>query len=299
MELRQLECFVAVAEECHFTRAAGRLHVAQSGLSATIRALERELGAPLFVRSTRQVRLTPAGRALLAEARRALAAAGAARDAVAAAQGLLRGSLSVGTLQCQPAVDLPGALARFVERHPGMEIHLRQGGSDELTEQVRTGELDLALVQRPAGPGDGLTVRPLAAEPLVLACAPGRPLAGREAVAPHELTAERFVDFPAGWGTRDLADRVLGAAGAGRRVPLEVTDVHALLDLVGLGLGVALVPRHFSRKTDRARFLPLTGRVPQWEVVAVTGRPASPGAAALLREFADAPRAAQTVPAAR
>ena len=100
MELRQLEYFVAVAEECHFTRAANRLHVAQSGLSASIRLLERELGASLFLRSTRRVELTPAGRALLIEARRALSATDAAKDAVAAVQGLLRGSLAIGSLQC-------------------------------------------------------------------------------------------------------------------------------------------------------------------------------------------------------
>src|SRR3954469_4206257 len=98
MELRQLEYFVTVAEECHFTRAAKRLHVAQSGLSSAIRSLERELGASLFIRSTRRVDLTPAGRALLVEARRALSATDAARDAVAAVQGLMRGSLGGGSV---------------------------------------------------------------------------------------------------------------------------------------------------------------------------------------------------------
>ncbi|PLW73181.1 LysR family transcriptional regulator, partial [Streptomyces sp. DJ] len=100
MELRHLEHFVAVSEEQHFTRAAERLHIAQSGLSASVRSLERELGADLFTRTTRQVRLTEAGRALLVEARRTLASAAAAREAVAAVRGLLRGTLAVGTEQC-------------------------------------------------------------------------------------------------------------------------------------------------------------------------------------------------------
>lgn len=284
MELRQFEYFVAVAEERHFTRAAKRLQVAQSGLSASIRSLERELGAALFLRSTRSVELTPAGQALLVEARRVLSATDAARDSVAAVRGLLRGSLSIGSLQCLHALHLPAVLAGFAAVYPGLEIRLRQGGSNELTEQVRTGRLDVAFVSRPSRCPDGLVVAPLAAEPLVLACGPEHPLAGRTRVEPAELDAERFIDFQADWGTRDLADQVLAAAGVQRRVALEVTDVHSLLDLVTFGLGVALVPQSFAAKTDRARFVPLAGPAPQWETVTVTGDPVSPAAAALLHE---------------
>ncbi|MYS56302.1 LysR family transcriptional regulator, partial [Streptomyces sp. SID6013] len=96
MELRHLQHFVAVAEDQHFTRAAERLLVSQSGLSASIRALERELRAPLFVRTTRRVTLTEAGRALLGEAQRILAQVRSAHEAVAAVQGVLRGTLSLG-----------------------------------------------------------------------------------------------------------------------------------------------------------------------------------------------------------
>ncbi|WP_424535120.1 LysR family transcriptional regulator [Sphaerisporangium viridialbum] len=288
MELRQLEYFIAVAEECHFTRAAKRLRVAQSGLSASIRSLERELGAPLFLRSTRQVELTPAGRALLVEARRALSATDAAKDAVAAVQGLLRGSLAIGSLQCLHVVHLPAVLASFIAAHPGLEISLRQGGSGELIEQVRAGRLDLAFVSRPARCPDDVLVESLAGEPLVLACAPEHPFAAREKVEPAELRTERFVDFPQDWGTRDLVDGVLTAEGVERRVSLEVTDVHSLLDLVTFGLGVALVPRSFSVKTDRVRFVELAGAVPAWETVTVTGDPMSAAAAALLHEVHEA-----------
>ncbi|MGH6656290.1 MAG: LysR family transcriptional regulator [Actinocrinis sp.] len=284
MELRQLEHFVAVAQECHFTRAAKRLHIAQSGLSASIRSLERELGASLFVRSTRQVQLTPAGQALMAEALRALAAGKAAKDAVAAVQGLLRGSLSIGSLQCLHAVHLPTLLARFLSAHPGLEVRLRQGGSDELIEQVRAGLLDVAFVSRPARFPEDVVISALDSEPLVLACALDHRLAGATAVKLPDLADERFVDFPADWGTRDVADRVLNAAGVERRVALEVTDVHSLLDLVAFGLGVALVPRSFQVKTDRVRFVGLDGEVPAWETVSVTADPTSAAAAALLRE---------------
>ncbi|SNS49476.1 transcriptional regulator, LysR family [Streptosporangium subroseum] len=284
MELRQLEYFVTVAEECHFTRAAKRLRVAQSGLSASIRSLERELGTPLFLRSTRQVQLTPAGQALLVEARRALSATNAAKDAVAAVRGLLRGSLAIGSLQCLHAVHLPAVLARFLTAHPGLEIRLRQGGSGELIEQVRAGRLDLAFVSRPPRYPDDVTVAPFASEPLVLACAPEHPLAAREQVKLVELQEERFVDFPPDWGTRDLVDDVLATAGVERRVALEVTDVHSLLDLVTFGLGVALVPQSFAAKTDRVRFIGLAGIVSAWEIITVTADPTSAAAVALLRE---------------
>ena len=286
MELRQLEHFVAVAQECHFTRAAQRLHIAQSGLSASIRSLEKELGATLFYRSTRQVQLTAAGRALLVEALRALAASDAAKNAVAAVQGLLRGSLAIGSLQCLHAVHLPTVLAGFLSEHPGIEIRLRQGGSDELIELVRTGRLDVAFVARPAREPENVVITPLDGEELVLACAPGHPAARWQQVKPGDLVDEQFVDFPPSWGTRDLADRVLAAAGVERRVALEVTDVHSLLDLVAVDLGVALVPSSFRVKTDRVRFIPLDGDVPAWETVSITTDPPSPAAAALLRRVA-------------
>ena len=282
MELRQLEHFVAVAQECHFTRAAQRLHIAQSGLSASIRSLEKELGATLFLRSTRQVQLTAAGHALLVEALRALSASNAAKEAVAAVQGLLRGSLSIGSLQCLHSVHLPTLLTGFLAEHPGLEIRLRQGGSDELIEHVRTGRLDIAFVSRPTRDPENVVVSPLDSEPLVLACAPAHPAASKPAAKLQDLMDEQFVDFPPSWSTRDLADRVLTAAGVERRVALEVTDVHSLLDLVACELGVALVPSSYSVKTDRVRFIELDGEVPAWETVSVTADPPSPAAAALL-----------------
>ncbi|XVS64238.1 LysR family transcriptional regulator [Actinosynnema sp. CA-299493] len=288
MELRQLEYFVAVAEECHFTRAARRMHVAQSGLSASIRALEVELGAPLFVRSTRQVELTQAGRALLVEARRVLGTIDAARDAVAAVQGLLRGTLAVGSTQCLHAVHLPAVLARFHELHPGVELRLRQGGSVELVDLVRAGRLDLAFVTS-GRVGDDLAVSTLSSEPLVLACAPELPFAERESVRLAELSGQPFVDFNPDWGTRDDVDRALATAGVDRRIAVEVNDVHSLLDFVGFGLGVALVPASFAAKQTRARFVELVD-APTAETAVVTTPTVSAAASVLLDMVVEAGR---------
>jgi DNA-binding transcriptional LysR family regulator len=279
VELRQLEYFVAVAEDRHFTRAATRLHVAQSGLSASIRSLERELGARLFVRNTRSVELTDEGHALLTEARHTLAGVAAAKDAVAAVQGLLRGTLAVGTLQCLGAVNLPAILARFHAAHPGVEIRLRQGGSTDLIDRVRAGDLDLAFVTAPVDGASGVTLTPVAEEPMVLACGPTHLLRDRDTVDLREVRDEPFVDFYPSWVTRDLVDQAMAAVRVDRRVAFEVNDVHWLLDLVGHGLGVAVVPEAFTGKRSTARFVPIVD-APTWQVAVATATGRHPGAAA-------------------
>ena len=172
MDLRQLEHFVTVAEEKHFTRASERLFISQSGLSASIRALEKELEAELFDRNTRRVELTDAGQALLEESRRTLASVLAARDAVAAVQGLRRGRLRVGTEQCLGAVDVPRELAHFHAEHPGVELLVQQAGSARLVDEVHTGRLDVAFVAGPTGAPEDVRFVRLASEPMTLVCRP-------------------------------------------------------------------------------------------------------------------------------
>jgi DNA-binding transcriptional LysR family regulator len=284
MELRQLEHFVATAEERHFTRAAQRLHIVQSGLSASIRTLERELDAALFVRSTRRVELTPAGRVLLPEARRTLAAAQAATDAVAAVQGLLRGTLAVGTMQIlPPAVDLLAVLGRFHAAHPAVELRLRQAGTGTLLAEVRNGTLDLALVAPIGRPPQGITMHRLASDPLMVACAPSHPLAHRGPVDLADLAGERFVDFQPDWGLRMLLDRHFAAAGLERTSALEVNDVPSLLELVAHGLGIALVPEVATRYPAAVRYLSLRPPAPTFDVaVATVGDPPAGQAARVL-----------------
>lgn len=248
MELRHLEYFVAVAEERHFTRAAERLRVAQSGLSASIRSLERDLSAELFVRHTRRVELTDAGRALLAEAHRTLASAAAARDAVDAVRGLLRGSLTVGSEQCLGVIDLPPVLASFRRAHPGVEIRLRYAGSGHLVEEIRLGRLNVGFVALPGPAPDGVRLLPVATEEMALLCHPGHALAEAETVGLTDLLGEDFIDFSADWGARQVNDRTFARRGAERRICVEVNDVHTLLDFVHQGLGVALVPAPVTRK---------------------------------------------------
>lgn len=286
MELRHLQHFVAVAEDQHFTRAAERLMVSQSGLSASIRALERELRAPLFVRTTRRVTLTEAGRALLVEAERILAQVRSAHEAVAAVQGVLRGTLALGTEQCIAGVHVAGLLAAFRRRHPDVEIRLRQAGSGALAEEVAAGRLDLAFAYRTQADTDQLRSVSLTSEPMTVLCYPSHRLAGAGSVlAPDDLAGEVFVDFHPDWGPRRTTDAAFTAAGVRRTVALEVNDVHSLLDLVDENLGIAVVPRHFRHKRPSLTALPVKGAVEaEYETVALLPpeRATSPAARALV-----------------
>jgi DNA-binding transcriptional LysR family regulator len=251
MELRQLEHFLAVADEKHFTRAAQRMNIVQSGLSASIRALEHELKAELFLRTTRRVELTIAGQVLYDRAQRVVAASREARNAVAAVQGLGQGKLLIGTAQSLGAfIDLPLLLHAFHTRHPEIEIHLCQGGSALLLEKIREGQLDLAFVPI-FGPTPGIVTTMIACGELVLACPPGHPLAGASNIALAELKAEPFIDFQPSWGTRRIVDHAFTVARIDRRIAFEVTDLGTLFDLVARGLGIALVPEPLALARSR------------------------------------------------
>src|SRR5271167_2455660 len=169
MELRQLEYLVAVAEEASFTRAAGRVHISQSGVSAQVRQLERELGAALVDRSSRAARLTDAGTAALPHARAALDAASALRQAVDEVNGLVRGRLTVGMVTACTVPGLFDALAAFRRAHPGVALTLAEDDSAALTRRVRSGTADLALAGLAGAPPRDLGVLPVLTERLVAA----------------------------------------------------------------------------------------------------------------------------------
>ncbi|MFD7065469.1 LysR family transcriptional regulator [Streptomyces sp. NPDC059906] len=245
MELRQLECFVAVAEESNFTRAAIRLHIVQSAVSATIKALERELGATLLDRNSKRVLLTDAGTALLPRARIALDAAREAADAVSEVRGGLRGTLRVGTMTSIRLIDLPALLGAFHQRYPGvlLQTSAAPSGSQGLVDALLERRLDLAFVSLPGPRPAGLTLIDLTASVLDLVVPLAHPLAGRRQVTVAELAGMDFVDSPRGYGNRTVTDRVFADASVARRVAIEITDVATGVDFVRHGLGVALLPR--------------------------------------------------------
>jgi DNA-binding transcriptional LysR family regulator len=244
MELRHLEHFVAIAQDSSFTQAAKRLHLSQSALSISIRALEKDLGTRLFERTSHEVALSDAGRALLPEARRILGCVDAARNAVGDVGSGLRGVFRLGVMQALPLIDLADILARFHRERPLVEIRPRaaQGGSAALAEDVSKGELDAAFVCLPGGAPTGASLTPLAAEPIRLVCRPDHPLAGCRSAAISDLGKEGFVDFPAGFGTRDTVDMEFARVGVEHHVKVEVPDLTTMIELTRAGIGLATLP---------------------------------------------------------
>jgi DNA-binding transcriptional LysR family regulator len=242
MELRQLEYLVAVAEEASFTRAAGRVHISQSGVSAQVRQLERELGAALLDRSSRAARLTDAGAAALPHARAALDAASALRQAVDEVNGLVRGRLTVGMVTACTVPGLFDALAAFRRAHPGVALTLAEDDSAALTRRVRSGQADLALAGLAGAPPRDLGVLPVLTERLVAAVPPGHPLLSERAPVPlAALARHEVVCMPAGTGIRAALDASCAAAGVRLDVTLEASAPGAVADLAARGLGVAVL----------------------------------------------------------
>ncbi|QXC62953.1 LysR family transcriptional regulator [Aquihabitans sp. G128] len=284
MELRQLEYLVAVAEEGGFTRAAERVHISQSGVSAQIRQLERELGADLFDRTSRSVALTGAGRAALEHARTVLASAQAVRQAVDDVGQVVRGRLVVGMVTGCTITPLFDALAAFHDDHPGVELALVEDTSDRLVDQVRSGALDLALVGVAGAAPSGLDGLTTISEPVVAAVPRDHALARRKRTTLAAVAAHPVVALPPGTGIRAAFDQACTAAGVSPTVALEASAPDAVADLAARGLGVAVLSASMV-PADHPDLVavPITdARVPA--LLALTWKPTpGPALAALLR----------------
>ncbi len=285
MELRQLKHFVAVAEELHFTRAAAKVHVVQSTLSASISSLEQELGTALLVRNNRRVGLTTAGQALLPDAQNTLAAADRARAAVDAVRGLLSGQLTIGVIQGLGTVDLPGLLARYHRSFPRIEITLRHDAIDALVHATADGSLDLAFVSRPFDTGR-VKELVLGTESLVLAVRHDDPLAHSEAVALTDLQRREFVERRADLRTRLHIDGICADLGFQRNICAETNTPDDLVDLVAAGLGIAFLPPALVAKSEHIVGVPTDPPIPrELAVITPSERTPSPAAAAFLGEL--------------
>lgn len=282
---------IAVAETNSFTRAAERCRVVQSALSHQIARLERELGARLFERTSRRVRLTAAGAAFLPAARQCLDAAERATAQVAAAVGEVRGRLAVGLIPTVAAVDLPQALRDFRGRYPDVRISLRVGASEELVEQVKQGAIEVAFLGLPttARP-QGVHARALARDRLVVAVAPDHPLARERAVDLARLAAEVFVDLPAKTAGRIQSDQAFAAAGLTRDVAFEVTSAYLMTHLVAQNLGVALLPSAYAPQLTGVTTIEVTDAPTRVEYVIWSRDGRTPAAVAFL-DLLDIPAA--------
>ena len=243
-DLRQLRQFLAVADARSFTRAAAKLGMAQPPLSQAIRKLEEDLGARLFVRTSRTVELTEAGRILSRQAEPLIAqhqrAIRAARQAAAGALG----QLSVCFVMSSSFDLLPRVLRRYRQALPDVSISLTELPTAQQVEALQSGRCDIGLLRPPVFGGADLAVETVLREPIVVALPEDHRLAGRKEVAFRDLADEAFIAPPAGLGP-GLHARVLDlclAAGFVPRIVQEAIQMQTIVSLVAGGLGIALVP---------------------------------------------------------
>jgi DNA-binding transcriptional LysR family regulator len=284
MELRQLEHFVAVSEEESFTHAAARMNIAQSGLSMSIRSLERELGVKLFARTPKRVKLTSAGAALLPEARRTLAAVREARASVEQTKKLLRGRLVVGTATYSTRDSVVRVLRRFNGLHPKVVLQIIQGPGQEKYDGLMAGKIDFIIGGRPPAPNPAITTIALDSCPFVLACARTHRLAQRSHLRLRQVAREPFIDLDRDWFSRRLVDQAFARAGVHRRSSCVVNDMGMLLHLVKAGLGVSVVPAVVAELPADIAYVPFKPELPRWHLVAafLGPQPENPAARAFL-----------------
>ena len=287
----QLRCFVAVAEELHFHRAAARLNMTQPPLSRQIQLLEHALGVGLLLRGNRAVKLTPAGEAFLRDARRMLRLAERATEHARRIARGQAGRLTIGFTAASGYGVLPRLVGLLRARLPEVELELREMVSMEQLEALQAGRIDLALL-RPMASRPGLRSVRLLREPLLLALPRDHALASRPDAGIAELAGQPLITYPPAEG-RYLHDLVMGLFQVSGVVPARVqyvSQTHSILALVGAGLGLALVPEAAGRLCPEGVVLrPVPGDIPLAAELALAWRedgenPAAPAVLAALRE---------------
>ena len=272
MELRQLEYFLVVAQEGNVTRAAKRLFTAQPSLSRQIQKLEDELGAPLFDRSKRGMRLTVVGETFLNFVERGFGQFEAGRQAVRDLMGPEHGHVRMAFLPAVGADLLPEALASFRVQYPDVQFTLRQSTTLETLRWLIAGEVELCIATAlPYGrPETGLTSRPLLVEELYAALPADHRCANQAAIDLHELANDPFVLVGGGSGLRRVIEAACQQVGFLPHVAVEGDDLATVRGLVAAGLGVSLLPGLALHDWGRLRpvILPIRS-APTWTVEAV------------------------------
>lgn len=246
MNLEQLRGFVEVARLGHFTRASESLHLAQPSLSRQISTLERELGARLLHRARGHISLTPAGEALLPRAQRILAEVAAIGDEMDELAGLRRGRVRLGAPPTLCVSLVAEAISTFHDAHPGVDLHLTEGGSRMLVNLLAVGDLDVALITASdARPPHGVTLSRIALleEELVVVTSAANPLVEEgAAIGMVQLAGLPLIALDRSYDLRETTDAAFRAAGLAPSPVLEGPEMDAVLRFVERGLGVAVVP---------------------------------------------------------
>jgi DNA-binding transcriptional LysR family regulator len=283
MDLRQLRTAVVLAEELHFGRAAKRLHVVQSAVSQTIKGLEADVGAPLFTRTKRTVRLTEAGEALVARARKLLDDVREIPVHVRSVASGEAGQLRLRFVMASVLTDVPRTIARFKARYPGVSVRALPEGSRAQLEALRAGECDVGFMAMVNVQRDlDLAHKVVATFPMVAVLPSKHPLAKRRTIQLRELAKEPLV-FLAQLDEPEIHQRFRQhciAAGFDPDFAMEVQHTDALLAFVAAGLAISCVPGFIDRLRHRGVVtVPLSptiqaGIIARWdeERISATGR---------------------------
>ncbi len=255
MTFRQLEIFLAVARARSFTRAAQTIHLGQSTLSQHVHELEEELGVRLFDRLGRAVTLTEAGRLLAEHAARVVTTLTGARRAIDELKGLARGSLVIGASTTPGIYVLPGVVAAFRRRYPGIDVSLRIANSRVIEERVRADAVDLGVVGGHVIHANERCVAAGLLDELVLIVPPGHRWATRREVPRRALAGIPLLMREPGSATRQVTERALQQAGIAYTTAMELDHVEAIKQAVMAGLGLAFVSTHAVRGETATRRL--------------------------------------------
>ncbi len=253
-DLRQLECFCAVARTGSFTHAAEELGMAQPSLSEQIIRLEQALGAALFERFSRRIELTGPGLTLLPRARALIEEAAALPHYLEAAREGVRGPLRVGAIPTILPYFLAPVLREFVDRYPEVDFQLRESTTEDLLQQVLDGVLDLAVLSLPVAE-TGLVMSELFREPLCLAVPEGHDLASAEKVQLRRLTDERLLILKGGHCLREESLAVCDRARAHFGAQFEADQFASIFELIRAGFGVSIVPEMARRSAEGCKLL--------------------------------------------
>ena len=240
MDLRQLEMFLAVAEEGGFTRAGERLHVSQSAVSRQIGLLESELGGRLFHRDGRRVSLTHAGEILAATAAGLSRQLSDVAGQISDVHGLKRGRLRLAGGMSVCMYILPRLLKRYRGLHPEVDVRVASGTSEAVLRKLRSHEVDLALLTLPV-PEKDMEVVPVLKEEMVVVTAPGHPLAARRTVDPRELGRYPLILYELGSRTREAIEAFLRDHGVAYEVAMETENAEIIKAMVANGNGITVL----------------------------------------------------------
>ncbi|MFJ2730418.1 LysR family transcriptional regulator [Streptomyces collinus] len=281
MEIHQLRYFAAIMDEGTFTAAAHRLHVSQSGISTQVAKLELELGQQLLDRSGRRIRLTPAGKAVLPLARNALAALEAIKHTADEFADAVRGQVRLGMIMGCSIPAFLDTIADLGHTHPGIELSLHEGYSDDLQAQVLAGSLDLALIGYAGSVAPGLEASIVIDEPIAAAVPAGHPL-DRPNLRLGDLRGEKILCLCPGTGIRAAYEDSCRRIGIGPRVDIDASSPVALLRLTERGAGVAVLSASSIQGTG-LQTVPLTDAATRARLGLVTRGGQHSPAAQLLR----------------